>query len=350
MSKVSVIVPVYNAQKTLHKCIKSILSQTYSDFELVLVNDGSTDISLTICSEFKLVDSRIIVINKENEGCIKARKAGIQASESEYVMFVDADDWIHELTLETLYFETTTHNLDIAVCNMFKVIGNGRLVKQMYPNQYFKLERLFEKEKIMNELVPAYFHGHPFPSNLVAKLYKKDLLFNSGTYLDRISFLGEDLYYNLEIFLKAKRVKLIDKPFYYYRAGGQTSKYMSYLFDDMVNGYEIQKEVIDQYYGNQNNHLNGISIMLLNTFKTCLYNLLNGKFSKQGALELINQYCENSSVRECIRNEGAKKYFPKNYLNAIDQKNVDFLYLLGKEIYLKRLPKNIINSVMSKVI
>jgi hypothetical protein len=82
--------------------------------------------------------------------------------------------------------------------------------------------------------------------------------------------LGDDLYYNLEIFLKAEKIKVIDKALYYYRQGGFTSKHQPYLFDDMINGYYIQKEVIDEYYQDSRvKRYNGIRLMLLNTFKTC---------------------------------------------------------------------------------
>ena len=95
--EISVIVPIYNAEKTLKKCINSILSQTYTNFELILVNDGSKDSSLSLCKNYSKKDSRIVVINKENEGCIAARRSGIEISKGEYIMFVDSDDTIKRL-------------------------------------------------------------------------------------------------------------------------------------------------------------------------------------------------------------------------------------------------------------
>ncbi|UOK56375.1 glycosyltransferase family 2 protein [Bacillus sp. OVS6] len=199
-------------------------------------------------------------------------------------------------------------------------------------------------------MVVAYFHGHPFPAFLVAKLYKKELLLNSGKYLNRIQFLGEDLYFNLEIFLKAEKVKTIDQPFYYYRLGGLTSKYMPHFFDDVVNGYQIQKEVIDEFYKTTKQiEYNGISIMLLNSFKTCLYNLLNSKLDENEIKNLIKGYVLNENVRETIFNEGAKKYFSKDYLNAIENQDIIFLYNLGKSFYRKRKIKNTLLNIASKL-
>ena len=164
---------------------------------------------------------------------------------------------------------------------------------------------------------------------------------DSGRYLDRIHFLGDDLFYNLEMFIKADKVKVIDKPLYYYRLGGFTSVYMPSLFDDMVNGYQIQREVIGEHYQmSKNKQFNGISIMLLNTFKTCLYNLLNSELSEIEIKELITLYIQNDNVIECLSNRGSINYFPKEYLNSIKNKDIDYLYSLGEDIYKKRKPKN----------
>ncbi|NOU97333.1 glycosyltransferase [Paenibacillus sp. LMG 31456] len=352
MSRVSVVVPIYNAGngKRLDTCIQSILGQTFTDIELVLVNDGSTDNSLEICMKHQKGDKRIIIINKKNEGCIAARRTGVEASSSDYVMFVDADDWIDRRAVEILYNGCINNDADITVCNMYKVLGKGKLIKRENDRDYFNHNKIYNKEEIMRDLVTAYFYGHSFPSSLCAKLYQKELLLNSGKYLNRIHFLGEDLFYNLEILVKTNRVKVIDTPLYFYRVGGFTSKYMSYLFDDMVNGYQIQKEVINEYYLDTLQKQNdGISIMLLNTFKTCLCNIFNSKLSEAKIKDTITEYTSNDSVKECLNNEGSIRYFPEEYLNAIRNKDIEYLYKLGKGMYKKRRTKTIIMDIFSKL-
>lgn len=350
MAKVSVIVPIYNAEKTLDKCIKSILGQTFKDFELVLVNDGSQDGSLDICKKYQEKDDRIIIVDKANEGCIAARMKGIRTANCEYIMFVDSDDWIDRKTIEIIYSEAVTCNADVTVCNLYKVLGNGIFIKKKNQSLYFNDDRLYNKEEIKKYLVVAYFHGHPFPSSLVGKLYKKELLENSGKHLKKIRFLGEDLYFNLEIFLKANTVKTLDKPLYYYRLGGFTSKYMPYLFDDMVYGYQIQKEVINEHYSDtKQTHYNGISIMLLNTFKTCLYNLFNSEFNESEIQNQIRKYVTNDNVIESISNPGSKKYFPGEFLEAINNKDIQYLYELGRNSYWKQKPKKTLIAIMSRL-
>ncbi|GAB6616553.1 MULTISPECIES: glycosyltransferase family 2 protein [Bacillus] len=350
MSQVSIVIPIYNAEKKLDKCIHSILNQTFEDLELILVNDGSSDSSLNICRKYERQDKRIIVINKKNEGSITTRKKGIEASSSDYVMFVDADDWIDRRMVEILYKQSVESSADITVCNTYKVLGNGVLIKKKNKSEYFDNNRIYDKEGIRKELVVAYFWGHPFPSSLYAKLYKREILESCGEYLNKIHFLGDDLFYNLEMFIKSNRITIIDQALYYYRMGGLTSKYMPYLFEDMVNGYQIQKEVINKYYlDTQQKQYNGISIMLLNTFKTCLYNLFNSNLGEMHIRELIEKYVSNEKVIECLHNEGSRDYFSKEYLDAIKYKNVDYLYALGEKMYRKGKIKRVIKNIIAKL-
>ena len=111
----SVIVPVYKAEKYIHKCISSILNQTFKDLELILVDDGSPDNSGVICDEYATKDSRVKVFHQENGGVCVARNTGLDNATGEYVFFVDSDDYILTDTLETLYTDVLNHNADIAV-------------------------------------------------------------------------------------------------------------------------------------------------------------------------------------------------------------------------------------------
>lgn len=350
MSKISVVVPIYNPGKKLNKCIKSILNQTFTDFELILVNDGSTDSSLHICNKYKDKDSRIKVINKNNEGSILTRRRGIEESTSNYIMFVDADDWVDTRILELLYKEIINNDVDIVACNSYKVLGDNAIIKRKNNSIYFEKDTLYEGENVKEKLAEAYLHGHPFPAGLVAKLYKKSLLLECGNYLNRIKFLGDDLYYNLEMFLKAKNVKVITHALYYYRVGGFTGRYMEYHFNDIVNGYEIQKEVIEKYYlDTKQKRYDGISIMLLNSFKTSLSNIISSNLDKQDIYANINKYVNNSSIKEAIYNDGAKKYFEKVFLSAIENKDIEFLYFLGKSLNKNLKRRQRIIKLISKI-
>ena len=125
MSKVSVIVPVYKVEKYLKTCINSIRNQTYTDIEIILVDDGSPDMCGKICDEFKREDNRIVVVHKTNEGLGRARNSGLDVASGEFICFVDSDDWLVESAIEKWVYYVNKHNADIVMCNFDKVNDNG---------------------------------------------------------------------------------------------------------------------------------------------------------------------------------------------------------------------------------
>ena len=339
---------LYNAGKRLEKCINSIVNQIFNDIEIILVNDGSTDCSLDICNKYSVRDKRIRVINKKNEGCIKTRRRGLEVSNGEFIVFVDADDWVDSRFVETLYKGVSENHCDVAVCNMYRVLHTA-ILKRKNSSNYFSGDRIYEGDEIKNQLVTAWFHGHPFPAALCAKIYKRSILINSGKYLDRIAFLGEDLFCNIEIFNKASRVKVINAPLYYYRVGGFTGKYMPNHFKDITNGYEIQKDVIEKYYiDSKDKQYRGISIMLLNSFKSSLQNIMESGLNDKKIKETIEGYTKDENILEAISNEGSKKYVEQDFLNAIKESDVDYLFNIGKQLSNKSKKKRFILNIVTK--
>ena len=116
MAEVSVIIPVYNAEKYLEKCIESVVNQTLKDIEIILINDGSTDGSEEICKKY-LSDERVIYYSKENEGLAAARQDGIERASGEYIGFVDSDDWVEPDMYEKMYAAAKSNNSDVVYCN-----------------------------------------------------------------------------------------------------------------------------------------------------------------------------------------------------------------------------------------
>lgn len=342
MSKISIIVPIYNDEKFLNKCIKSILKQTFENFELILVNDGSTDKSLEICDRYVKNDKRIKVINKKNEGSVLSRKRGIKEAKGDYVIFVDADDWISVNALEVINEEINKNNADVIVFNYYKVLKKLSFIKRKNRSFYFEKEKsIYEGNEIKEELVSAYFHGHPFPSNMCGKAYKRRYLDIKNKYVKNIKFLGDDLYVNMEILLNVKKVSLINDILYFYRTGGNTSKYMPYFFNDIIEGYKSQKLVLEEYY-EKGQHRGGISIMLLNSFKFVLYNLFLSELSEEEIRKKIIEYVNDSNLHEAIEHKSSQNFFDNKYLEAIEKNNVDYLYNIGFEIYKNNRIKRIL--------
>ena len=251
--KITVIVPVYNVESYLRKCLDSIIAQTYKNIEIIVVNDGSTDASGEICKEFVEIDHRIIYIEQENAGLSAARNTGLENMSGAYVTFVDSDDWIEQDYVETLYKKIVEYQADIAVGNYysfnesegifyFHILGDSYYEK-VYDNVSI-FENLYESQEMKSfALISAW-----------GKLYKAKLFdylrFDKGK-------LGEDGYFNQKMYLSVNKVVYLNKGLYAYRQRSGsitktwTEKWMHALVDAMSEritllanmGYPLEKHL-----------------------------------------------------------------------------------------------------------
>ncbi len=148
MPIISVIVPVYNVEEYIHRCIDSILAQTFKEFELILVDDGSPDQSGKICDEYALIDSRIKVIHKKNGGLSDARNAGLEVAQGEYIGFVDSDDFIESDMYEKLLEACKENSSQIAMCGRYNVLG-----EELHPLFSFEGHMIWESREAIGNLL-----------------------------------------------------------------------------------------------------------------------------------------------------------------------------------------------------
>ena len=195
--KVSVIVPVYNVEKYLRKCLDSIIQQTYQNLEILIINDGSTDGSDVICREYVEKDTRIAYITKENSGVSDTRNMGLKQASGDYVTFVDSDDWIEKTYVEELYDKITTYNADIAIANYYLFNDSEGLFYFFMGDQDY-YERLYTPVQLIDGLYETKFNKSFALISAWGKLYKRslfdELLFPKGR-------IGEDGFFNLKAFL-----------------------------------------------------------------------------------------------------------------------------------------------------
>lgn len=230
---ISVIVPVYNCEKYLGNCIKSITNQKHNKLEIIIVDDGSTDASRKICDDWKKKDSRIRVIHQENSGLSAARNAGIKASTGDYIAFVDSDDYVHPEFLSTLLNDSFLYGSDIAVCQFHKTSKNNGLIPD-------KIIELKDTSILTRELAIESLIESDSVNMIVAwnKLYRReifdDILFPVGKYC-------EDNYVAYMAFAKANKVTYNEQPLYYYY---QNINSITHQRDDLSD-YEL--EALDTY-------------------------------------------------------------------------------------------------------
>ena len=200
---ISVIVPIYNAEKYLHRCIKRILTQDYTELELLLIDDGSTDNSGTICDEYAIKDNRIRVFHKENGGVSSARNWGLDKAIGEYIMFVDSDDYMLSGMLEVMLSTLKAKSADLVVCGTTET-GGGYW--RPITDVDYSINQL--KENFVSLLHTELLSP---PWN---KIYKKEII-GSNRFCEDISF-GEDLLFNIQYLEKCENISLIkESPFYH---------------------------------------------------------------------------------------------------------------------------------------
>lgn len=204
---ISVIVPIYNVEKYLERCIESICAQTYENLEILLVNDGSLDSSKQICEQYEKKDKRVKLINKENGGLASARNAALKVLKGSIIVCVDSDDWIESNMVEVLYNNLCKYEADMSVCNYFNELGEGKKDNKKYSKEITVLNN----EKAMEyAILPKKYYG--FAWN---KMYKKEIL---GEMLYDESILkGEDSPFSCEYISRCTKVVYQDIPLYHYR-------------------------------------------------------------------------------------------------------------------------------------
>lgn len=216
MVKVSVIVPIYNADKYLEQCLDSIVNQTLKDIEIILIDDGSTDGSAEICKKY-LSDSRVSYYHKENEGLAAARDDGMMRASGEYIGFVDSDDWIEADMYEKMYNAAKSNDSDVVFCNCIQNENGHRFSRELPVGAY-------DRNKIKNEVLPktlAFISKDGGKrairwSNCM-RIYKAEMLNKNNIKFDRRLRRSQDLQLTYEAMLAAQNFYYIDEPFYHNR-------------------------------------------------------------------------------------------------------------------------------------
>lgn len=206
MISVSVVLPVYNSSSYIVRCLESMISQSFNGFELILVNDGSTDDSGRICDSYAAKHDNIRVIHQENQGVSAARQIGLDSADGEYVIFVDPDDWVEPKMLEDMLQKASQEEADVVICD-FMVNSSANAMR--YEKQ--SLNSL-DPEAILRQLLMGELHG-----STCNKLYCKATLQKHKISFPKNINYCEDLWFNCELFLQPNvRVTYLNKAFYHY--------------------------------------------------------------------------------------------------------------------------------------
>ncbi|MDD6478700.1 MAG: glycosyltransferase family 2 protein [Oscillospiraceae bacterium] len=235
---ISIIIPVYNSEKYLYQCVDSVLKQTYSNLEVILVDDGSTDLSAQICDEYAAKDNRVKVIHKSNGGVSDSRNCGLNIAKGEYIAFVDSDDYMDLSLCETVMKIFSNYNVQIVSFDYIAFKENGKIV-----NLSEKIEnKVLNKEESIRELLLGNINSY-YPN----KVFKHHIFDNVRCPVGRI---WEDLATTYKLFLKADNIYTLNKKLYFYRQHKNSiTKTITEkaLVDIFVAKYERYNKIKDIY-------------------------------------------------------------------------------------------------------
>lgn len=333
MPVISVIVPVYNVEKVLYHCIDSILNQSFVDFEILLVNDGSTDNSGRICDKYAEKDTRVKVIHKQNGGVSSARNAGIEAAQGEYICFVDSDDYLESNYLKELIETKKKYpDFDNVWCGFQTVEDYYNNNKKAYDVERDNDYSFSDLNSIM-DLFEKWFVQMPWN-----KLYKtKTIVENSIVFPPELS-LGEDYIFNLRYLdCTNGKIVVINKPLYDYLRDGKESldnKYYPNLLEiyrrlnseteKYAQKWKLSEEQISKMY---NSFFFRLEAVLRNTFNE------NNKSSLRTKLKYNNRILKSSDFRESMDKMNA--HIHPFYRFAYKSKNYIFVLFLNLIVKIK---------------
>lgn len=282
MKKISVIVPVYNTEQYLKRCLDSIINQNFQDIEIIIVNDSSTDNSLEIINEYLKQDNRIILINKEkNEGLSAARNSGIEIAKGEYILHIDSDDWIEQNYFKEMYKFTIKNKADIVISDYYEDYDNKNIryiqgQKEIYDiqiNKFKAIENIF------------LFRGSTSVWNKLIKteLYKK----NEITHPQGIS-LGEDLAVVPKLLYYSEKIIKLNKAYYHY-IQNPLSITKKYNKNKIYEIYEVLK-INEKFFQDKKTDL-PIDLLKINHLTGWLFQV-KYDFNDKKYIEILNEYVD----------------------------------------------------------
>lgn len=292
---VSIIVPIYNGEKYIHRCIKSILKQTHINLEVILVDDGSTDNSKAICDQYSKYDSRVKIICKKNKGVSAARNAGIKIAQGRYIQFIDVDDYIEEKMTEEMI--ASIKKSDLVIVGYNNIYDDNTITSTPISD----ISGLYTKIKFLSEF--GVFFERLLINTIWNKLYVKKIIDENNIKFDEDISLGEDLLFNIRYIEKCSNITVLDVCLYNYyhvNINSLTSKYKSNHFETEKFLYFNLRTFLKLNKCFYNKNKKSVEIMYTNSVISSFQNLYNNQsnLNTENRKEIISNICNDIQVRD----------------------------------------------------
>lgn len=293
MNKISIIVPVYNAEKYLKQCVESLMDQTYKNLEILLINDGSKDNSLAICKKYAEVDSRIKVFDKQNSGVSATRNFGLDNATGDYVMFVDSDDYIDLDMCEQMIASATQSDSDVVVCGI-KYVVDGKEVE----NKEINLENAFVKKELQHFISGKDMVIGSACRQLIKKALLKDIRFNI-----QIS-IKEDLIFTLEVLQKSQIVSYAPNVFYLYRGNLSGNYFEKYDYVKAIKDYAKVAFIVEELFFADKSYDEAVKVFKFSSYLGICKAKIYGKKAKS-----LTHYISKSDLKKLNNKENERAFF-----------------------------------------
>lgn len=315
--KICIIVPIYNSEKTIERCVDSLLKQTYSNLQIILVNDGSKDDSLNICKRLATIDPRITIIDKENGGVSSARNEGLNNCSCDYVMFVDSDDALDVDYIENMFYNLS--NCDLVISGINIIVGNKNR------NMFFDKE--LDVTKVNFKILFEEKNGYGLFSSLCNKIYKTKLISKEIPY--DISN-GEDAIFNISYLKNCKKIRLTNKfkyNYYYCNPNSLTKKYKDSIFLDTIEVVKQLKTFSEQFQIDER----FINRILMRTICSITKSLIKNKnFDKKQKMCIIKRMLQDENTIKASSNYITFGVVEKLAFKLIKNKRYELFYFCCK--------------------
>lgn len=296
---ISIIIPVYNVEMYLPKCLESVINQSYENIEIILIDDGATDSCGKICDEYKLKDNRITVIHKKNEGLMQAWIDGIKIAHGEYVSFIDSDDWVEHNIIEEMVQNSQELSVDMVVVNKINEYEDKSVKRPEY------LETgVYDSEEITKKVFPGIinnceFLGRNISSNRWGKLIRRQLIIDNLKYTDSFISYGEDMNIIMPVLMDCKKIVVVDKYLYHYRQNANSiiHKYKKNMLAqlDMLN-----EKLLEAAKDKQMELENQIERNYLCMFTEVVKNEFQNQDKWKKCKIRIDELCSNKDIKKLL--------------------------------------------------
>lgn len=302
---VTVVVPIYNVEKYLDRCIQSIVDQTYKNIEIILVDDGSPDNCPAMCDNWAQKDVRIKVIHKKNEGLGMARNTGIENAAGEYIFFFDSDDYVDATVVEKCVCNAVNNNSDVVVFGNYIAHENGEIVQEKIQSPTLK----FEDNAVRNDLLPYMFtYEMNFGVSAWGKMYSLNTIKHYDIkFKSEREIISEDAYFALELFSKVSIVTIVPEDLYYYciRNNSLSRKYnkerqaQNDVFLKKSMEYVKQSELPDKILAHIQSRYHGFTL-------GTMMQIVKSELSKEEKKKELKKIYNNQLLRETLKNDVIK--------------------------------------------